>query len=202
MTPPLAQAPLRRAGRLPLGNGRELAWSMAEGSRGRRWRSNLLEGGRLVKVLLLEVDLRGRPARLEVSTAAGLLTLHPERDESMIHGNVVRGDGVEPLALAWSPEHELLVMGNVVPTLVALRRLAGSAGGGDRANVPALIVEDDLRVSEAGLDVRRTAETEWAVRTTAQAGEGTVDVAMSLDGLPLVERGLGARALEWALEAE
>lgn len=200
---------------------------MAEGSRGRRWRSNGLDAGRLVEVLLLEVDLRGRLARLEVSTVAGLLTLHPEHDESMIHGNVVRDDGVEPLAFAWSPEHELLVAGNVLPMLVATRRLAASAGGGDRtddADRPALIVEAGLRVREVGLEVRRTAELAWTVRVLervgaggAQAipggaraepepeiaagapgtGEGTLVVSMSADGLPL-----GERALEWALEPD
>jgi hypothetical protein len=101
---------LRRAGRLDAGGGETVLWSVAEGRRGRRWRSlRRDDGGVVLSDLLLEVDPAGRWTRLELATTAGILTLHPERDEQSVHGNVVTDGGVLPLALAWSPRHRLLL---------------------------------------------------------------------------------------------
>src|SRR5207245_3268482 len=80
---------LRQAGRIEQSDGSVLIWSIAEGRRGRRWRGSLLRGVSLIHSLLLEVTLVGRPSRLELATATGILTLHPEPDERSIHGNVV-----------------------------------------------------------------------------------------------------------------
>ena len=46
----------------------------------------------------LEVAPNGRVTRLELTTGAGLLTLHPEPDESALHGNVVTPTGIRHLA--------------------------------------------------------------------------------------------------------
>ena len=70
---------LRRAGRLDRGGGESLLWSVAEGRRGRRWRSvRRNPAGVLVSDLLLEVDPEGRWTRLELATARGILVLHPD----------------------------------------------------------------------------------------------------------------------------
>src|SRR5476649_2068672 len=96
----------RLAGRLALGDGATLSWSVADGSRGRRWRAVSVANGSVTHAVLLEVDLARRPSRLELTTRAGMLTLHPSLDGREIHGNVVSaaGDGVRHLAFPWGPE--------------------------------------------------------------------------------------------------
>ena len=68
---------MRLAGALGLADGAWLTWSVADGRRGRRWRAVSTLAGAITHALLLEVDLAGRPARLELTTPAGMLTLHP-----------------------------------------------------------------------------------------------------------------------------
>lgn len=93
---------LRRAGRGGLDDGRLVAWSVAEGMRGRRWRWTVLAAeGILEHAGLIELDASGRFARLELETAAGMLTLHPAGDGATAHGNVVRTDRVDPLHVIW-----------------------------------------------------------------------------------------------------
>ncbi len=62
---------LRRAGTARLADGATLTWSLADGSRGRRWRAVATRDGSITHSLLLEVDLDGRPARLELTTPDG-----------------------------------------------------------------------------------------------------------------------------------
>ncbi len=101
---------LRRAGRLAGGGGETVLWSVAEGRRGRRWRSLRRDAeGAVLTDLLLEVDPAGRWTRLELATALGILTLHPEPDGRSVHGNVVTDRGVVPLAFPWSADHRLLL---------------------------------------------------------------------------------------------
>ncbi len=80
-------------------------------------------------MLLLEVGTDGRLGRLELTTPAGLLTLHPEPDEASIQGNVVAADGVRPLAFAWSTEHAIEVVGRPIAAAAMLHRLARSLAG-------------------------------------------------------------------------
>jgi len=130
---------LRRAGRLATGAGETVLWSIAEGRRGRRWRSLRRDAaGSVVADLLLEVDPGGRWARLELATTAGILTLHPEPDGRSVHGNVVTEKGVAPLALAWSADHRLLLPDEPV---------AAAALGSDEENPPlgpAIVVDARL----------------------------------------------------------
>ncbi len=95
---------LRRAGRGRLTDGTTVAWTVAEGSRGRRWRWTLASNGSLAEVALAELDDRGLFARLELTTPAGLLTFHPEPDGASAHGNIVGPDGVRPVAMPWAWE--------------------------------------------------------------------------------------------------
>jgi len=132
---------LRRAGHLDLGGGETVLWSVAEGRRGRRWRSmrRRADGG-LISDLLLEVDPAGRWTRLELATTAGILTLHPDADGRAAHGNVVTARGVVPLACAWSPRHRLVVDGEPVAA-VALAAL------GHATPTPGVVVGADLAVT-------------------------------------------------------
>jgi hypothetical protein len=130
--------PIRRGGRGTLPDGAVLTWSLAEGGRGRRWRASRVRDGRLEGTILVEIDGSGRPARLELGTADGLLTLHPARGELELHGNVVTPDGIRHLRLDWSPRHELVVDGYPIVLMAAVRR---SRDPGDR---PAVIVNDRL----------------------------------------------------------
>ena len=145
-----ARAWLRRAGRLDLGGGETVLWSVAEGHRGRRWRSLRRDGSHrlisdlLISDLLLEVDQDGRWTRLELATARGILTLHPEADGTEVHGNVVTPDGVVPLAFAWSPQHRLAVVGE--PVAAAALGIANAAA---RSPGPGLLVGRDLAVTAA-----------------------------------------------------
>jgi hypothetical protein len=137
-----APAPLRRAGRLDGGAGETILWSVAEGRRGRRWRSLRLDAeGRVASDLLLEVDPAGRWTRLELATAAGLLTLHPEPDGGSVHGNLVAPAGMRHLALRWGSGHRLLVVGEPV---AAAALATGAPAGSGRG----LVVGRDLVVTE------------------------------------------------------
>jgi hypothetical protein len=123
-----ARAPLRRAGRGTDDQGLTITWSMAEGQRGSRWREVRVAGDAVVSSLLLELDPLGRFAHLELSTAAGLLTLHPEGDGTL-HGNAVTADGVRHIvALPWQPDDLLLVVGSTIARTAAARRSSATSG--------------------------------------------------------------------------
>src|SRR5436189_2001251 len=93
---------LRRAGHGSMADGSEITWSMAEGSRGSRWREVRVLDESVVSSLLLELDPDGRFSHLELATTAGLLTLHPEGDGTL-HGNAVTADGVHHVvAVPWA----------------------------------------------------------------------------------------------------
>jgi hypothetical protein len=93
---------VRRAGAGTLEDGSMVTWSVAEGARGRRWRWTIAMGEGLRHAGLVELDPDGRFGRLELETARGMLTLHPDADRRSAHGNVVRPGGVEPVEVAWS----------------------------------------------------------------------------------------------------
>jgi hypothetical protein len=136
---------LRRAGRLDAGGGETVLWSVAEGRRGRRWRSIRRDASHgLVSDLLVEVNRDGRWTRLELATARGILTLHPEPDGAAVHGNVVTPDGVVPLAFDWSAGHRLVVAGEPVAAAVL-----GVMDAAARAPGPGLVVGRDLAVTVA-----------------------------------------------------
>ena len=184
---------VRRGGQATLADGTEVVWSVADGRRGRRWRSTMTRDGTLAATMLLEVGADGRPARLELATAAGLLTLHPEPTGSL-HGNAVTADGVRHLAFDWSPEHELEVDGLPIGQAVAARRLAASMAVGEGTTVPVVTAGLDLSVRESRRRYLREGETSWRIE-----GDGDPE------SLAIDERGIPRWAIQagdWALERE
>lgn len=110
---------LRIAGTGQALDGAIVTWSVAEGRRGRRWREAVVRDGAVVHSLLFELDPEGRFAHLELTTTAGLLTLHPEGDGT-IHGNAITGAGISHVrGLPWQPDDVVLVEGSVVCQVVA-----------------------------------------------------------------------------------
>jgi hypothetical protein len=184
---------VRRGGRGTLPDGAQLTWSLAEGARGRRWRATRVRNGLLEGTILLEIDAAGRPARLELGSADGLLTLHPDRGEHELHGNVVTPGGIRHLRLDWSPAHELIVDGFPVALLAAVRRLAAVIPAGASSERAAVIVDSGLRCHPTTIRLGRLDERRWRAE-----GEGSaVGVAIDADGAPA---GLDD-AEEWPLEA-
>ena len=168
--------PVRRGGhaRTPLGD--LVTWSQAEGERGTRWREAIERDGQLVRSLLLEVSTAGRPRRIEMTTRAGLLTLHPEPDESAIHGNVVRADGVRHLAFPWSAEHELLVVSSPASAAIAVRRLDRRVIVGAVTLVDMLRIDDELEPRPVRWRVERIARHGWHLRDTESDEERRLTV--------------------------
>ena len=108
--------------------GETVTWSLAEGSRGRRWREVVVRDGMVAHSLLLELDPDGRFAHLELSTPSGLLTLHPEGDGTL-HGNAVTAAGIRHVAgLAWAAHDVVLVAGSRVCAAVAAAPRPEAAG--------------------------------------------------------------------------
>lgn len=137
---------LRRAGRGRIGDGRVVTWSVAEGGRGRRWRWTVLAGeGTLEHAGLIELDASARFARLEIESAAGMLTLHPADDGLTAHGNVVRRDRVDPIAVPWTADAGIRLDRD--PFASALL-----GAGGEQ-----VVIGADLKVSlgESGAEARR-----------------------------------------------
>ena len=184
---------LRRAGRGLLPDGATLIWSAADGERGRRWRGSSTLDGRLTHAVMLETSPAGRILRLEVATASGLLTLHPERDSRSIHGNIVHVGGVRPLAFPWSADHELEIVDRPGPTAVMLRRLARTVEVGGGETVPVLSIDASLVVRPGSRLVRRLSPERWLVADVSGGRETTIE--LDADGIPV----LGAPA-DWPLD--
>ena len=122
---------LRRGGSGALPDGSLVTWSVAEGSRGRRWRWTIATSVGLRHAGLVELDSDGRFGRLELETAHGMLTLHPEPDRRSAHGNVVRPGGVDPVEIAWSDDDGLAIDGDPFGSAVAGWRGMGWVIGAD-----------------------------------------------------------------------
>jgi hypothetical protein len=176
--------------------GRALTWTLAEGSRGRRWRSATYgASGRLEQALLLEVSPANRIGRLELSSAVGLLTLHPEPAGQTLHGNVASAAGMLHVALPWSADHQLLVAGSPITAAVAAARLRESVGVGEGRSIPAVTVDRDLAIAPATWRVARVGESRWRF---VVAGDGPgLAVELDRDGAPVIAGGE-----RWPLELD
>lgn len=154
-------------------DGETVTWSVAEGSRGRRWRELVVRDDQVSSSLLLELDPAGRFAHLELSTAAGLLTLHPEGDGTL-HGNAVTGDGVAHVeGLPWDPDGVVLVAGSSVCRAIAAAHGAPGAPGRVALRIGAdlglmcdAVTPGDLGADERGLPRLADART-WPLERDA-----------------------------------
>jgi hypothetical protein len=183
---------VRRAGSGRLEGGRRLTWTVADGSRGRRWRSATTSAdGRLALALLVEVSPEGLVRKLEVAAPAGLLTLHP--DGRTLHGNVVRSSGIEHIALPWNEADLLLAGASPVTAAIAAAGLAARVGVGEGTGAGAVEVGEDLRVRRATWRVARTGERRW--RLLAADGGASLALELDTDGIPVLESAAG-----WPLE--
>jgi hypothetical protein len=116
---------LRRGGHGHQADGSLVVWSVAEGRHGRRWREAVVDGDTIRSSLLLELAPDGRFSHLELTTAAGLLTLHPEADGTL-HGNAVTAGGIRHVAgLEWDRDGAIWLSGSSI-CLAAGRRPDGS----------------------------------------------------------------------------
>ena len=149
--------------------------------------------GELVGTLLLETTPDARFSKLELATAGGLLTLHPEA--TVLHGNVVTPGGVTHVALPWGANRVLLVLGTPSTAAVAARTLEDRVGVGEGHTVTGVSVDIELDVRPATFRVVRTAERRWRFLPA----HGGVETRVSLDesGIPVLEA-----AAEWPLELE
>lgn len=188
---------LRRAGAGTLADGARLVWSVADGHRGRRWRAVASVDGMITHALLLEVDLAGRPSRVELTTPAGLLTLHPEEGSGRLHGNVVAGSGVRHLALPWSEEHGLEIDGRPIAAAVTAHRLAGSTAVGEGRTVPVVVITADLSVAGAVRRYTRIGAGEWRIES-ASGDPPPLVLAIDGRGVPILPH----EAREWPLELD
>lgn len=180
----------RRAGFGRLADGRTVTWNLADGRRGRRWRSATNDAnGALESALLLELEPDGRLSKVELETAEGLLSLHPEATN--LHGNVVTPEGVRHLRFAWSADHVLLVEDSAI-SLASAAVLAAPDGAGERRVAPAVVVGSDLSVAETSIAFDRL-----GVRSVGIEVDGDRRV-VELDelGVPSELQGGGAWPLE------
>ncbi len=187
---------VRRAGSGLLPGGRRVTWTVADGTRGRRWRATTTSGDRLLGAVLLETDPSGRFVRLEAAAPAGLLTLHPDAAGTVLHGNVVRPDGVTHVALPWSPAHLLMLGDSPFTAAVAAGELAARVGAGEGCSLAAVEVDLGLAIRQATWRVARTGERRW--RLLAADGGPSVLLVLDDDGVPV----LGDDAGTWPLERD
>jgi len=185
--------PVRRGGQARTLDGASITWTQAEGARGTRWRESVVSDGELMRSILLEVSATGRPTRLEVTTRAGLLTLHPEADESAIHGNVVGVDGVRDLAFDWSPAHELLLLGSPASAAVTLGRLASEMDVGESRTLDVLRIDDSVDPRPARWTAVRMDAGVWHLSSLDDDEERLV--LLDASGRPVLPG-----AVEWPLE--
>lgn len=148
----------------------------------------------MTHAVLLETSPGGKVLRLELATASGLLTLHPERDGRSIHGNIVHVGGVRPLTFPWSVDHELEIVDRPGPTAVMVRRLARTVHVGGGETVPVLSIDASLVVRPGTRLVRRLTAERWLVADVSAGREITIE--LDTDGIPV----LGAPA-DWPLDA-
>jgi hypothetical protein len=160
---------IRRGGRAALPSGGLIVWSVADGRRGRRWREVTSVDGTVVRVVLLESDPAGRLGRLEMATAAGLLTLHPDRAATALHGNVVTPTGVRHLTF---DRMTLLVDGSPAAAAIAVAGLAEGVPVGGTAQVDLVRVDDRLQPRTETWSIDRIEPRVWRLVELPDDGSG------------------------------
>ena len=186
---------LRRAGSGRLTDGSRLVWTVAEGSRGRRWRWTHTTNAGLIAVGLLEIDEQGRFSRLELGTAVGLLTLHVDQSGSEVQGNVAGPDGMRHLRFGWSSDDCVLVDGEPLVAATVCHRHSGPDDPRPTHEHGVLLVEPSFVVLQMIGSFTRESETRWRIELS-QARRFRV----SIDGQGL-PTGLADES-SWPLEVD
>jgi hypothetical protein len=189
------RADVRLGGRVALPNGDEVVFSVAEGSRGRRWREATLRDDRLVRSLLLEATRGGRPARLEITSDAGLLTVHPGASGTEVHGNIVASQGIQHLRLPLSPDHVLFIVDSPAAAAVAIGDLATRVGVGEHRHIQSLAIGTDLVPRAVGWSIERATGDEWILRSDLEPADR--HMRLDPDGLALIPG-----MVRWPLELD
>jgi hypothetical protein len=180
---------LRRAGHGRLADGSLVTWSIAAGRRGRRWREVVVRDAAVVSSLLFETAPDDHFSHLELSTATGLLTLHPEGDGTL-HGNSIGVDGVRHVVgLPWERDAIVLLEGSVVSRAAATRLLSRSIEPGESGTEAGLAIGLDLVLDRRDVAIGRSREGAWGF-------DGEELLTVDPNGTPV----LRDRA-EWPLEA-
>jgi hypothetical protein len=194
------QAGLRLGGRHVLATGETVVWSIADGRRGRRWRELTIVDGVARRSILFEMDPAGEVSRLEIGSAAGLLTLHPVGRPAAIHGNLVSAAGIRHLSFPGEAGTVLVVDGSPASDAIVLGRpeLAGLAVGAGR-RFAAFRVDERLDPEPVEIEITRLETRSWRWTTWPTDGPPSTGpprtVRLGADGL--VELADGAR---WPLE--
>jgi hypothetical protein len=183
---------VRRAGSGRLADRSTVVWTVSEGRRGRRWREVVAapEGG-VRSSLLLETDPDRRFSHLELSTAAGLLTLHPEGDGSL-HGNAVSRPAsavVHVVGLPFGADDILLVDGSPTSLAAAIHALGGPRTASGAVQARCHVVTAELTLAASDEVVARTADDRWRI--------GDREIRVDGDGCPVLTRGRS-----WPLELD
>lgn len=187
---------LRLGGRVALPSGEVVVWSVADGRRGRRWRESVTRDGVQIRSVLFETDRSGRVERLEMASDAGLLTLHPDADDSTLHGNVVTSDGIRHLTFAWGTADSLFVVGSPAAAAIALGRLVQTTATGTTERVSTIRVDTRLEPNPFAWDVSRVDERTWRLVEASDA-PSPEERTVRLDEDGLVDLPGGER---WPLE--
>jgi len=145
----------------------------------------LTEDGLLVASVLLETHPEGSVTKLELATAAGLLTLHPAGPT--LHGNVARPSGLEHVALPWPERGLLLVVGTPATAAGAARLLEPHIGVGEGHTLTGVSIGVDLAVPPTTFRVARLAERRWVFVVAATGDALAVD--LDADGIPILPEG-------------
>jgi hypothetical protein len=169
---------VRRAGSGRLPDGARVTWTVADGARGRRWREAITDAAGIRHSLLLETGPDRRFAHLELSTPAGLLTLHPEADGTL-HGNVVDAAGVRHVVgLSWDPDGLVDLEGSAITAAACAWRLDGGPSASGMRPVIVLRVSAGLGLEVVRASAERLWEGSWRLG-------GRTRVAADADGAPV-----------------
>jgi hypothetical protein len=170
--------PARLGGRTALPNGDIVVWSVADGRRGRRWRESGIRGGVVVRTILVETATTGGVRRLEVATAAGLLTLHPDASGDTLHGNVVSPRGIRHLRFSWGLDRTIMVEGSPAMTAIALAGLGHEIVPGQKHRADVLRIDDLLIPAVGQLEITRLEERIWR---SSDPGTSGSEITITLD---------------------
>jgi hypothetical protein len=152
---------------------------VAEGRRGRRWREAIVGDDGLRHSLLFETAPDGSFSHLELSTPAGLLTLHPEGDGTL-HGNAIEAGGIRHVVgLPWDRGGVVDIEGSSIAGAAGARSLAGVLDPGGSARRTVLRITTGLLITTGPGVVERVDAETWRLA-------GGQPFRMDATGLPVL----------------